>query len=159
MENKKPQTALLAWITKEHIHGKKDKDWIWAVAIIGIATAIGSVLLSNWLFGLFAILAAGALILRGQREPAVLDIAVTNQGINISSEFFPFDAIESFWIREEKNGAKILVLRTYAKIMHLARISMENTDPESVREVLIKFIPETYHQKNLVDVTSDWLGF
>ena len=149
---------LLAWQTTEHPHLGKDPDWVWSVVVISCGISFGALFFKNYLLAILIVFAAAALIIKGRIEPKPLTVYITELGIVLDKELFPYEKIESFWIKETGNR-KLLILRMSALMSPVIQIPLAETKPEDVRDILAQIIPELFHHKSLVDRAIELIGF
>ncbi len=157
-----PRTTEISWEALEHEHIPVSPDWYWTVALIALSLAGVSAYLDNLLFSLFCLLAGSVIIMFKIKGPQVLTVRLTPRGVIIKNTLYPYGRIESFWIFEKGSGFKEineLSIRSSRAVMPQIIIPLGDTDIELVRDYLVRYIPETYHEKTLADVLTDFLGF
>jgi hypothetical protein len=149
---------LLEWNAPEHSHVEKTTDWYWAVGIIAITAAGLTVILGNVIFGIFIIVAAGALVVRASKPPKVVHFEINDRGIIVDNILYPFLTLESFWIDAHDRPAKIL-LKSGKFFMPYISVPIEEVDPEDVRTILLQYIAETEHVEPVTQKILERLGF
>jgi hypothetical protein len=150
--------ALISWNAPAHFYVEKRQDWYWVVGIITLAIAAVCILLGQIITGLFVIVAAVALVLHASHPPKRIHCEVNDRGIVVDTVLYPFLTLDSFWIPHDEYPHKIL-LKSRKLLMPLFVIYIDEVDPESIREVLLKYIAETEHREPLLKHLLERLGF
>lgn len=145
----------ITWTTIEGHADTKDADWVWSVGLIGTAVIISSFLVGNMLLGIFSMVATLTIIIYGTREKDPVEVTLTNQGIIIGSQMFPYENILSFCMRRD-GDKNILSLHTTSMMLPFVTIDTENIDPDFIRKYLEQFIDERHHIKTLADKVVDY---
>ena len=96
---KKEIPAMMSWKALEYEHVVKSKDWYWAVAILTAALMIVVILLKNFLFASFIMLAGFVIALYGAKRPRVVKFSINAGGLQIADKLYPYDSLKSLWIR------------------------------------------------------------
>ena len=99
----------ITWKTMEFTEKERHTDWVWYAGLIALAIAIGSFLLHNLFFGIFAIIAGATVIYMSSHKPRELTITLEEKGIYINEEFFAYGVIKQFWLDESQKPDKILI--------------------------------------------------
>lgn len=86
-----------------------------------------------------------------QKEPKLLDIAITSQGVVVGNEIYELKNISSFWIFYEPPQVKILSLHLKDKILPHVHIPIYKENPVKIREALLDFIPEEEQEMTVID--------
>lgn len=149
---------LLEWNAPEHSHVEKTTDWYWAVGIIAVTAAGLAVILGSVIFGIFIIVAAGALVVRASKPPKIAHFEINDRGIVVDNILYPFLTLESFWIDAHDRPAKILV-KSGKFFMPYISVPIEEVDPEEVRAILLQYIAETEHVEPVTQKILERLGF
>ena len=150
--------ALISWNAPEHIYVEKRPDWYWSVGLITLALAAVAFIFSNFVTGIFVVVAAVALVLHASRPARVLYHEINDRGIIVHDTLYPFLSLDSFWIPHDEFPSKIII-KSRKLFMPYIVFFIEETDPESVREVMLKYIAETEHHEPFLKHLLEWLGF
>lgn len=153
-------TKILSWTTPEYVFKEKKPDWYWALALGIIGFMVIAIVSSNFLLGVLILLAGGLLFYLAQKKPHDITVDVSDQGISINEDYFPYKKIDSFWIDEDgEDGWKVL-LHIHRPFNPLVVIPLpEDLDPRDVRELFLAFMEEAEKAEPLVNRLSDKLGF
>ena len=135
------------WVAPTHVRAERSVDWYWALGILAICGIIASVLWGNVLFA--AIIALSALMLGtlAARQPREFNVEVSEQGITIDNDFYPYPSIRSFWINTRNPEIPRLSLETSSVLHPHAVVILESPESaEELRTYLERFIPEDEHR-------------
>ncbi len=149
----------ISWRTLEHAARKRQPDWYWAVGIIAISIAATSVLFQNVLFGILVLLSAFSLMLQAAREPKVIDVSLSTDGLRLADERYEFSALESFWIDETNPEDSRLILKAKKLLTPLIVVPIADVPPDEVRNILRSFLPEVETLEPLTQKFMEYLGF
>lgn len=149
---------IIEWQAPDHELPTRAADWYISVIVVGVSVSIASLFLDNFLFAVFCLLSTISIIIHAAKKPEMLDFAISNRGIQIRHDFFPYDKLHSFWIDQEKDKNDI-ILHTDRNVLPHLIIPIKNVNPEFVRNELRKHLPEKYAHKNLLDKALEYLGF
>lgn len=153
-------TELLSWRASEFSYRKKNPQWFAALGIISFAFLVVAILLKSVMFGLLVIVAAITLALFANTKPRVLEFTIMTNGIKIHKTIYPYDTIKSFWIFFEPDAfIKELSIESKKLFMPFIKVPLGNTDPNKVRETLLKFLPEKKHPESVGDVIARIIRF
>ena len=150
--------ALISWHAPAHYYVEKKPDWYWVVGILTLAVAVVCFIFLQIIPGIFVIVAAVALVLHASHPPKRVYCEINDRGIIVDKVLYPFLTIDSFWIPHDEFPHK-LILRSRKLFMPLIIIYVDEVDPESVREVLLKYIAETEHHEPFLKHLLDGFGF
>lgn len=147
------------WSAQEYEYFLKSADWFWAVSILTFAISVSSFILGNFLFGALILVSGFAIILFGVRKPQKVEFSITGRGVQIGKKLYPYEFLESFWIHYEPPLKKEISLMSKKTFMPYIRIPLGDTDPNTARELLIKFIKEKEQQEPFADTIMKSLKF
>jgi hypothetical protein len=149
---------LISWNAPEHLHYDKKPDWYWVVGVITLALAAGAFIFSQWITGIFIIVAAVALVLHASRPARTIYFEINDRGLVIDHTLYPFLNLDSFWIPHDSMPPKMLI-KSQKMFMPYIVIYIDEVDPEEVREVLLRYIAETEHQESVFKHLLEMWGF
>ncbi len=150
--------ALISWTAPEHYYVEKRQDWFWAVGIVTLTLAAVCFILGSVIPGIFVVIAAVALVLHASHPPRMIYHEINDRGIIIDNILYPFLTLESFWIPHDEAIPRIIV-KSRKMFMPFIIIFIEEVDPESVREIMLRYIAETEHHEPLLKHILEWFGF
>jgi hypothetical protein len=145
------KNALAHWQAPEFEVFERDKKW-YLYASLALVAIIGYALYTNSPIMAVTFILIGVLeYIYLNKEPRILDFAITMDGIIVGNEIYEFENIHAFWIFYEPPHTKILSLHTTSKLTPYLHLPIEEESPVRIREILIKHIPETKQDFRLVD--------
>ncbi|MFA6404590.1 MAG: hypothetical protein WCW03_01150 [Candidatus Paceibacterota bacterium] len=150
--------ALVSWNATEHIHTEKGADWYWAVGIITLALTAVAIIFGNIITAIFIVVAASALVIHAAKPARNIYHEVNDRGIIVDNILYPFLSLESFWIPHDEFPPKI-ILKSRKTFSPYIILYIDEVDPESVREVLLRYIGETEHHESLLKQIFERFGF
>lgn len=150
--------ALISWNAPEHSYVEKRPDWFWAVGIVTLTLSAVCFILGSVIPGIFVVVAAVALVLHASHPPRTIYHEVNDRGVVIDNVLYPFLTLESFWIPHNEAIPRIII-KSRKMFMPFIIIFIEEVDPESVREVMLRYITETEHHEPLLKHLIEWFGF
>ena len=149
----------MQWEVPEYENKKRPQDWYWAVSVIVVALAIAALIFANAILSLFVFLAGATLILFAIRDPDMLLVSLTEQGVIVNNKLYPFAVFDSFWVEEHEQPV-LLILKTEQVYSPLVLIPLHDTvEPDSVREYLLEYIDEEEIDVPLSRKILEFLGF
>ncbi len=152
--------APIEWRAHEYVHVEKTPDWYWALGLIGVAAAIAAIVMGDVLFAILILLAAFVLAIYANRQPNVVRFAVTQRGVRIDDELYPYNTLDSFAIDEvSPNHTPKLILKPKRIFASLIIIPVEEVDPDDVHDFISDFLLEEEHVEPLSHHVMQWLGF
>jgi len=155
----KSSRPLLKWEAFEYEYIPKSNNWFWSIGIVAISVAFASILLGNMLFAILVMIAALTIILYGVKRPKKVMFSFTGRGLQIDSRLFPYENLRSFWIHYEPPVKKHLTVEPKKLFMPNMLIPLGNTDPNIIREHLLKFLKEERREESITQTISRLLGF
>jgi len=149
----------IKWTALEYNYTPKNSNWFWLVASGALVLIIVSVIMRNFLFGVFVGLAVFVIILSSSKKPRKLIFSIESRGIKIGNNYYPYSELNSFWINYDPPEKKELILKTKKKLANFIKIPLANTDPNLVRDFLLKMLKEKRYDESLTETITEKLGF
>ena len=147
--------SKVSWRAREFEKKEKSTDWYWLVGIIIVGVSVISFIQGNELFGIFIIIAGGALFLFGFINPRELNFEINNDGIRAGNKIYPYRNLKSFWISENN----VLMLDADRMISPKIILPVQEGMREIVREALRERIPEIRTEEPVSLAILEKLGF
>lgn len=144
--------VLAQWETLEHApaeHGQKTYTIVIAVFIAIVAYALYT---NSPLMAIVFILIGmvGYLSLNRPEEPT--RYTITDKGVTVGREFYPFEDISSFFILEDHpDFPKHLIIQTDGWLVSHVHIPLAEQRVEAIRHLLISVVPEKKYEPGLID--------
>lgn len=128
---------------------------IW-IASFFVALTVYAVITNNPIMAFAFILFATVIFLRMKRQPSIIPCTINASGIRSGNDWYDFENIQSFWILYEPDDQRIL-LETNGALAPFASIPLGDANPTTIREFLIRFIPEKRSDPGIVDTLARFL--
>lgn len=151
--------TLIEWSAPEYDYIHKSPDWYWAIGIITIALIVVGILTRNVLFIVLVVLSGFTIALYSARKPNIVSFTLTVRGIQIDTKLFPYDTLDSFWMHYDPPHKKELGIISKKALMPRIVINLGDTDPNAIREHLVKFLEEKHHEESLTESIARYIGF
>lgn len=151
--------SFISWETEEYAYTPKTKDWYWAVLIFTVAFVVVAYILDNFLFGVFMLVAGFTTALYGARRPRRVIFSLLPQGVKIDKRLYTYRSLKSFWIHYDPPHKKEISLISKKMLVPKIYLPLGDTDPNAVREILIKYLRESEHHESLTENLAKYFGF
>ena len=150
-KNKHPY--LLSWKAYKFENFERHPWWGIILFILLVILLTYSLLTDNFLLSIILILAGIIVYLFENKDPEIYHFAICETGIIAHDRFYSFLDIEDFWIFYEpgKLGRKELSLKTTNKFFPYVHLPLGEQNPNQIRDVLLKYIPEEVHKESWFD--------
>ncbi|MEK7599394.1 MAG: hypothetical protein AAB474_03030 [Patescibacteria group bacterium] len=158
-ERKKEMPALISWSAPEYDYRTKSKEWYWAIGILSAALVIMAVLMKNFLFAIFIVLAGFTTALYGAKRPAIAKFTVSGSGIQIADRFYPYESLKSFWINYDPPQKKEISVISKKMFMPRLTLPIGETDPNELQKILARTLKEEKIEESLSEIIAGYLGF
>ena len=96
--------TVFSWEVDEYIERDRSNDWFWTVGLIVLTGIVISIILKNFVFAMFLLVAAGTLSVFIFRKPERLAVTIDNRGVQIEHTFYPYKELKQFWVEPEEGG-------------------------------------------------------
>lgn len=139
---------------------KKSLSWYLGALFLDIVLIGYSVWQKDW-FVIAIVVIVSAILFWYTRSAKSEDVncTITPLGIHLNERFYPFAEIHSFWI-VYNNNVKNLYFAFTKKYLPAIIVSIKETDPVTLRSVLLKKIPEQAKRgESLLDYITRIVGF
>ena len=150
---------ILEWWTLEHDHIPKEGRWFLYGGIAAVVLAIIGLLMQNYFFVLFVVVASLVVYLYAKRHPQEILCSISAHGVQIGRNVYDFESLHSFWIFYELDGIKHLSLESKKALLPRFSVPLGDADPVTLRRTLIKFVNEVEHEESLADIFARMAGF
>ncbi len=151
--------SSIKWTAPEYEFIPKSNNWFWSVGIIAGGIAFASILLGNFLFAIFVLIAGFAVIIHGAKKPRKVEFSVGPRGLQIDKRLFPFENLRSFWVHYDPPYKKLVSVEPKKFFMPTISAPLGDTNPNDIRKYLIKFIKEERQEESIITTISRLLGF
>ena len=149
----------ISWRIEEYKHREKGPDWFWAFGIVAIAGAAIAVIYNDAVFALLIVMASILLGYYAYREPDIIDISISEEGVRVRSYLYLFKNIKGFAVDEHETGSH-LIIETDRSFIPIISIPLPETlDTDGLQDLLLTKIPEKPLKEQIVYRVMEHLGF
>ena len=156
--NKYLENARLHWLAPEHEIYERDSRWYLYVALVLAAIVAYAVYTNSPVMAITFVLIGVVGYIFANKQPRIIDFAITHDGVIAGRDLYEFDNVKSFWIFYEPGNIKVVSLHMKNKLMPFVHIPVHDQDPVAIREILLEYIPEEKQDPSIVDTFERLLG-
>ncbi len=145
---------LVNWEIDEYPQHERSRMWYILACIIGIGLIMYAVATSNFMFAVIILMIAVIMVLSLFTKPEKIPVMITTTGLIVGDMYYDYQSIRDFSIVYDPPEVKLLYLDFFSAAHPLLSVSLEDTDPNIVRENLLPFCLENFKrtQEDLTDV-------
>lgn len=134
---------IISWQIPEYEKHERSKLWYILFGIIGIAMLIYAILSANFLFAIILIIGGFILILNDARNPQLINVTVSSEGIFIGKKFYDYDVLRDFSIiYKPTSNIKQLYFEFKSRSKHRLSLPLADINPLFLRENLLQYLTE-----------------
>jgi len=150
--------TLLTWKALGRPYKKRKREFYLMIVFITICFCVIFYLFKEWMLMLTTISVAFLSIVLYSIPPHEVEHKITTQGVITGDHAYLYKELYDFWF-DEKDGNKVLYIRTYAFIPGVLSLLLGDTDEKTVQNTLVKHIPyRELVEKTFMDKASNWLA-
>lgn len=129
------------WQIHAYPHYERGTMWYVVTGIIGGIILIIAFWTYNFLLAVLIVMVGVVMVIQGGVQPPVIEVEISSLGIRRGSRFFPYAAIDHFWIVYDPpiKSLHFVVPRSMFPTNH---IPIDDQNPIELRTILKKFIRE-----------------
>ena len=150
---------IIKWQAPEYSYFEKDIGWYWLVVIVAIVVVAVALWQRNFLFAIFAILAAFILIVWGRRKPETVEFELNERGVEIGGGFYSQDQFKQFAIRKEEGDYNKLMLIGKSRFARYLVLPMPKDKLDEIKKCCLNFWTETEFNESLIDELANFVRF
>jgi len=143
-----PASGGVNWQIEERPVNLNNGQWLWALAIIGFAVIIFSIMLKNYLLIIIVALTIFIIYARKFKKPETHDFRFDSDGIAIDGKLYHYENFESFWIFPDEE----IALRRKHHLMPLLVIPFHGHEELEIRRILESYLPESEEEESFLDL-------
>lgn len=136
------------WHIEERPVNSKNKEWFWALAIIGFSVVIFSIMLKNYLLIIIVALAAFIIYTSNKKVSEMHYFKLNDEGLHINDRLFPYDNFESFWIFPSQE----IAFRRKHHLMPLLVIPFNSNEESQIENVISSHLPKVEEEESFLDL-------
>ena len=153
------EKEIISWKVAEYVEHQRTADWYWWIGLIAVTMLGFAIWEKSFLFGVLVLLSWFVITLYAARPPRTLNIAISENGIVVENNLYPWANLKSFWIFYNPPLKQELSVESKKTLMPYIKIPLGETSPEKVKKIISKFIPEIEQQESLIDNLSNLAKF
>src|SRR3989338_10331473 len=88
------------------------------------------------------LLLGGVYYLTHNQKPKIIEIQMTQLGVQVGKDFYPYNMINAFWVVYQPPFVQRLYLRVGSKSFRHVKIELNDQNPVEVRHLLAREVPE-----------------
>jgi hypothetical protein len=143
LENIDYSDKIVGWEAPEYEKHERTKLWYIIAIIIALLLMMFSFFTANFLFAVIIIIAALVIILHDSREPDMVKISLTDEGVVVGRKFYDYDELKNFAIvYKPRQGVKNLYFEFKNVVKPRLSIPLGNMNPLPLRKDLLKYLEE-----------------
>lgn len=141
------EQGLYTWQGHERTWLAKGKSWYVYAAIVVVLLLVYALLTQAWLMAILVSLLSGIVYLYSQEQAPVVDVVISDKGIYIGEEFYPFNLVKSFWFQFMPEDAYVIFQLVNSTRSHIT-VSIDPNE-RSVIEVVLKeyLVADEFHRE------------
>ncbi len=158
----------ISWQIEERQTNLRNSQWLWALAIVGFAIVVFSILLKNYLLIVIVALTTFIVYAGKFKKPEIHDFWLNSEGLAIDGKLYSYENFESFWIFPAQSVEQIergspsltgrpdfeqeLALRRKHHLMPLLIVPFHSREEPEIRKILENYLPESEEEESLLDL-------
>lgn len=151
---------LMEWEPVQFRDAPRGDNWyLW----LGIAAAILitiAILTKTYIVAVTFFLLAVVLVMFAQKPIKRHRVRITDTGIEVGEQFYPYHKLKSFWILYNPPQVTTLNFQQRDKISLNINIEIEDEDPVKIRDILLEYLTEEENkEEDFIDAISRRLHF
>lgn len=153
--------ALLEWHGHQYSFEEKGSDWYWALGIITVAAVVACILFNNLILAFVIAAGAAALALEAARPSREHYFAITDHGVIVDQNLYPFEDMISFNVLEyaDETLPPSLSIKTKHFLAPHLLIPIIGYDPVDIYDIFLPLVPEGNHHQSVFDHIISLLRF
>lgn len=150
---------MVTWEAPAHHHIEKGSDWFWALWIVALSVAGAAFFFDNLLLGLLIVIAASIMSYIANREPEIIEYAVTTRGLRVGDKLYPYSTLDAFYIDEDAPNGPELLARSKRLLLHMIVMPIPVQHIEDIEDVIETRLPEEHLEEPLATKLLEFFGF
>lgn len=151
------QRVLFSWVAPEHIHVRPNPRAIMVATALLFATIAYALYTDSALMAITFILIGVVGYLFLTKDPQEVEFIITREGIVVGRNLYAFEDIHSFWIFDEAPLENVLSIHSYGVLAPYIHLPLGDLDHDTIRELMLQYIPEEKQEPRLVDIVEKML--
>lgn len=148
----------IIWFAPEFVYRDKSTDWYWIMGIGIVTLVVIAFLLQSILFGLFSLVAGGAVMLYGSKKPDTATFEVNERGVQTKDMLYPYPTLDFFWIDEEGEATLLIIEAKKTTAQHII-LPVQGVSSNELRDFLLDHLREEHIERPWSEQLMERLGF
>lgn len=141
------EQGLYTWQAHERTWLAKGGSWYVYAAIVAVFLLVYALLTQAWLMAVLVSLLSGIVYLYSQEQAPLLDVVISDKGIYVGEEFYPFSLVKGFWFQFLPNEAYIIFQLVNSTRSHIT-ISIDPNERPIIETVLKDYlVVDDFHRE------------
>ncbi len=150
---------IMEWETLEHSYHEKTNDWYASVILIAGSLIVVEFLINNFLMITLTFIGTITFILLAARRPDMMHVQLRETGVYAYDHLYTYHSLDAYAIAEYHHETRLL-LESNRHIMPLIVVPIpDDVDPEQVRILLNKYLPEKELHESFAHLILERFGF
>jgi hypothetical protein len=134
---------LARWRVPEHDKYVRTRSWYIGAGIVAFLMLIFAFYTLNFLFAVIIIIVSAIIFWRDTQESEIVDVFLTTEGVIIGRKFYDYEELKDFCLLfKPRDNVKHLYFEFKNSLKQRLSISIDDQNPLSIRETLLKYLPE-----------------
>ncbi|MBU0577658.1 hypothetical protein KJ742_06725 [Patescibacteria group bacterium] len=147
--------VLLEWKTPEFIPVPRTPKWYLMAGVLVVSLVAYAIFTGSATMAIVFILLGGMFFLTHRKMPRIVDVKITELGVEYDNKFYHYNTINAFWIVYHPPYVRTLYFRLGGKVFRHIKIELNHQNPIELRKFLTKEIPEIEgEEERLTDTLS-----
>jgi len=147
---------FFSWEFPEYFKYERSKLWYLGMGILGGILLIYCLFAKNFLFALIVIMVGIIIFLYEAKEPLNVSFSITEDGLELGRNFYPWKDLKNFWIIYEPPKIKTLYFIFKNAWRPRLNIPLLDQNPLKIREKLLEYLDEDLEKEE--EPISDSFG-
>ncbi len=145
--SQKPKS--ISWEIPEYDNYERDKRWNIVAGSLAVLLIIYSLATYNFLFAVIILITGMIFIMRHGKEPPVLVVSLTGEGVRIGQKTYEYDMIKDFFIvYKPRMDIKKIYFEFNSIFRHRLSVPLRDMNPLPIREFLLQYLHEDTERTN-----------
>ncbi len=155
---------IIEWSAFEYEEKDRSNDWFWALGVIVVAGSITSVIIGNYFFAIFIVLAGFLMWMFAVKKPEMVNYEFGEKGLKMNTRLLSYENMKAFFIQlpgeENPSLHPTLFIKSERMFMPIYSIPIEIQNAKDTKNILLlKSIPEEKMEEHASHKVMESLGF
>ncbi len=138
---------IVSWEAWDQPPHERTRNWYIVAGVIGVLLLIYAISSANFLFAIIVLMMGVILFVNNLKHPEEVQVYITELGILVGDEFYPFKEIKDFSVVYDPPHIKLLYVDFVSIWKPLLTIPLESVDPNEVREAILPYAFENLERE------------